>query len=115
MGLFNVISAIFVQSSMDAAALRELVQRQARLADNRLWAREITLLVRRCLDFAGEDVPEKLSMAMQQVMTLDMERHVIERVFMDEDTIKSLHALDIDPADHNNLAEILDHDGTGSV
>merc|ERR1712232_304277 len=99
----------------DAAALREVAQKQARLADNLLWAREMSLLVRRCISFAGGVVPEKLSMAMQEVMTLDMERDVIERVFMDEGTIRSLHALDIDPNDHNNLAEILDHDGTGSV
>jgi hypothetical protein len=114
-GLFNVISAIFVESTMAAAAALANNKRSARLANKVVWARNIATLVRILWERSGHDQSAQLSGEIEAVMQLDVPCSVIEQVVTEEPAINALLALDINADDHAHLADILDPDNGGSL
>eukprot|EP00929_Paragymnodinium_shiwhaense_P114167 TRINITY_DN824_c0_g3_i1.p1 TRINITY_DN824_c0_g3~~TRINITY_DN824_c0_g3_i1.p1 ORF type:complete len:713 (-),score=210.03 TRINITY_DN824_c0_g3_i1:187-2325(-) len=93
-GLFNVISAIFVESTLAAATAMKFKQKKARLRDDDLWATRISTL---------------------EIYALDVSVHIMHDVAKDPEAKQALDDLDIDPEDHEHLAEILDPDQGGSI
>jgi len=115
-GLFNVISAIFVESTMVAAMALETTKRKARLQDEHRWNSRITALVRRIMDVSPEhSIPGRMSEAVAEIHDIRVQRSVIDEVVKDEAAIQALNDLDIDPEDHAYLSDILDPDNGGTI
>jgi hypothetical protein len=116
-GLFNVISAIFVDSTMAAAATLNEKKRQDRLADERLWSTNTAVLIRRVLSLCPQyNIPSgKLSSAIDSILHIQISRTIMEEAVEDPVARNALDRLDIDPHDHDKLAEILDPDHTGTM
>jgi len=115
-GLFNVISAIFVESTMAAAEALATGKKQARLADKMLWDTRITTLVKRIMDISPDHaIPGRMSESVEEIYALDVRGAVIDEVVMDPTAKQALDDLDIDPHDHNFLSDILDPDNGGSI
>jgi len=115
-GLFNVISAIFVESTMVAAMALENSRKKARLQDEKLWNTRITTLVKRIMAVSHDhDVPERMSDAVAEIHSISVDRDVIDRVVHDAAAIQALNDLDIDPEDHAHLSDILDPDNGGTI
>lgn len=115
-GLFNVISAIFVESTM--AAANDLVERkqQDRLADVSLLSCSVVTLIRRILTFLPEShIEHNLSNSVDGLMHVKITRAIIDEAILDPVAISALNDLDIDPHDHDKLSDILDPDHTGLI
>merc|ERR1719409_1096768 len=52
-GLFNVISAIFVQSTLAAATAMKSKQQKSRLQDDELWVTRLNTIITRLLEIEG--------------------------------------------------------------
>jgi len=115
-GLFNVISAIFVQSTMLAAEALERQKKRHRLGDKALWSTRICTLIRRMMDISPEHtVPDRMSDAISEVFSVDVPGHIINAVSKDPEAIAALNDLEISPEDYDFLSDILDPDLSGSI
>eukprot|EP00929_Paragymnodinium_shiwhaense_P116949 TRINITY_DN8701_c0_g2_i1.p1 TRINITY_DN8701_c0_g2~~TRINITY_DN8701_c0_g2_i1.p1 ORF type:complete len:567 (-),score=164.83 TRINITY_DN8701_c0_g2_i1:159-1859(-) len=115
-GLFNVISAIFVESTMAAAQKIMHQKKKERLADTALWSSNVAILVKRMIDLNhGMDVPEKLSASIDEIVNFNVPCHVIEELVKDEEAMEALEDLGIDPEDNPLLSDIFDPDNGGEV
>jgi len=116
-GLFNVISAIFVESTMVAAQACESAKKRSRLSDERRWNTRICTLIKRLMLWSPEhgSIPGKMSDAIEDIYAVDVGCSVIDLVVKDPEAIQALNDLDIDPEDHKYLADILDPDNGGSI
>jgi hypothetical protein len=123
-GLFNVISAIFVESTLSAATNEAERKKEQRLEDPSRLARNISIILKEMLAAARIDMntgtpgiqstPEAAD--INAIVEVEFSRRVIESVVQDDDTVKkALDALDIDPHDHGRLSDILDPDHSGNV
>jgi len=114
-GLFNVIAAIFVESTL-AAANRTAISRKAeRMNDEILWTTRITLLVRKLYEYNGDEVPERMSTVMEKMKDEPIPEAAFKEYMKDPAVQKALTDLEIDEADHKYLFDILDNDNTGSI
>merc|ERR1719362_1442035 len=123
-GIFNVISAIFVQSTMASAELLASKTKQERLDDKNRWAKNVVTLLRSFLMVARPDMEGVEEFAegaatdtvLHEMMHMSFPRHVIDEVVhKDEQALHALTKLDIDPSDHKYLSDILDPANTGSI
>jgi len=117
-GLFNVISAIFVDSTLSRAAVRNSKIFQDRLENEELWATSVCTIVRRCLEKTGyeEAIRQSGDQIQEYMLNTDIDCSVVDEVCQtDEEVTEALDNLDIDPFDHCNLADILDPDHTGTM
>eukprot|EP00928_Gymnodinium_smaydae_P047011 TRINITY_DN31353_c0_g1_i1.p1 TRINITY_DN31353_c0_g1~~TRINITY_DN31353_c0_g1_i1.p1 ORF type:complete len:631 (-),score=108.70 TRINITY_DN31353_c0_g1_i1:78-1970(-) len=115
-GLFNVISAIFVESTMAAASALQSAKKKARLRDEKLWCSRVSKVVERLLDIAsGHSVTGPLSQNVEDIYELDVPAVVIDEMIKDPEVIEALVALDIDPQDRDYLSDILDPDNGGTI
>eukprot|EP00929_Paragymnodinium_shiwhaense_P014809 TRINITY_DN122778_c0_g1_i1.p1 TRINITY_DN122778_c0_g1~~TRINITY_DN122778_c0_g1_i1.p1 ORF type:complete len:672 (+),score=167.17 TRINITY_DN122778_c0_g1_i1:122-2137(+) len=113
-GLFNVISAIFVESTMSAAMRNQMKQKHARLQDEVLFATRIHKLVQKLCEYSGHfDV--ECSHNVDAIYDMEIDCDVVAKVGMNEEAKAALEDLDIDAEDHEKLAEILDPDQGGSI
>eukprot|EP00929_Paragymnodinium_shiwhaense_P114161 TRINITY_DN824_c0_g1_i2.p1 TRINITY_DN824_c0_g1~~TRINITY_DN824_c0_g1_i2.p1 ORF type:complete len:668 (-),score=104.77 TRINITY_DN824_c0_g1_i2:142-2016(-) len=116
-GLFNVISAIFVDATMAAAADMRFKQKKARLQDEDLWCTRIFTFVRALAERQGVCVEEGGSIVdiLEELYELDVTVHNMKDMATDERVRQALDDLDIDPEDHENLSMILDPDQNGCI
>eukprot|EP00929_Paragymnodinium_shiwhaense_P099467 TRINITY_DN6111_c0_g5_i1.p1 TRINITY_DN6111_c0_g5~~TRINITY_DN6111_c0_g5_i1.p1 ORF type:complete len:691 (-),score=89.31 TRINITY_DN6111_c0_g5_i1:404-2476(-) len=115
-GMFNVISAIFVQSTMAAAIGMKHKQKKARLQDEDLWSTRVTTIVRRISTIIlGLDLSDKLSEQVDLIYDLDVSCETMDKLGADPAVKAALEELDVDPEDHECLSDILDVDQNGSV
>jgi len=116
-GMFNVISAIFVDATMGASAALQVNKQRERLDDRSLWARSVSTLVQRILIASPEcQITGRLSESIDALLCLDFERKTIEHLVLDDPVFAQvLKDLDIDPADHRKLGDILDADHSGTI
>jgi len=115
-GLFNVISAIFVESTMVAAMALETCKKKARLQDEKLWNTRITTLVRRIMEVSPDHaMPGRMSENVEEIHGISVEGAVIDKVIHDPAAVQALNDLDIDPEDHQYLSDILDPDNGGTI
>jgi hypothetical protein len=124
-GLFNVISAIFVQSVM-ASADNLLNQRKVtRLEDEEIWANNIVVLLRALNSGLTDDCEQGLHLEdsfcftpkqVDKLLVTQVPRSVLDRVIENnKSAVQALHNLDIDQRDHKHLPDILDPDNSGSI
>lgn len=122
-GLFNVISAIFVDSTMTAAAEHALRKRQDRLNDEKRWAASVCGIIKKLAVACPEHNinPDGLLAQIDKIVTVEFSRNAIDEVINSEEhehnqEVKGfLDDLDIDPQDHKRLADILDPDHSGTI
>jgi len=119
-GLFNVISAIFVESTMAAALASELAKKQDRISDKGLWEREVAVLMAVFMEHAG--CTKKLSVTesafateVSNLVELEIDPDKFTDWIHDERVSAALDALDINPDDHAYLFDILDCDNSGAM
>lgn len=118
-GLFNVISAIFVESSLESASKLQNQKKLARLEDEEIWANNIVVLLK-ALDFGlgdnGEDNSSFTPKLVDKLLSTHVPRSVLNHVIAeDKSVVQALHNLDIDQQDHKYLVDILDPDNSGSI
>eukprot|EP00929_Paragymnodinium_shiwhaense_P096779 TRINITY_DN58470_c0_g2_i2.p1 TRINITY_DN58470_c0_g2~~TRINITY_DN58470_c0_g2_i2.p1 ORF type:complete len:665 (+),score=137.60 TRINITY_DN58470_c0_g2_i2:78-2072(+) len=116
-GMFNVISAIFVESTLAAASGMKAEHKKKRLQDNALWATRISTVVRRIVDAVlhDKDASGALSDNIDRIYDMDVPRAAMDEVGADPVVQAALEELDVDPEDYESLSDILDVDENGSV
>eukprot|EP00929_Paragymnodinium_shiwhaense_P051346 TRINITY_DN25854_c0_g2_i2.p1 TRINITY_DN25854_c0_g2~~TRINITY_DN25854_c0_g2_i2.p1 ORF type:complete len:613 (-),score=111.17 TRINITY_DN25854_c0_g2_i2:153-1991(-) len=116
MGMFNVISSIFVQSTLSAAVALQRKQKKARLQDDDLWSTRLAIIVERIASLILHlDPSEKLSDNIDIIYDLDVSCQTMDEIGADPVVRAALDDLDVDAEDHEILSEILDVDQNGSV
>eukprot|EP00929_Paragymnodinium_shiwhaense_P047979 TRINITY_DN24324_c0_g3_i1.p1 TRINITY_DN24324_c0_g3~~TRINITY_DN24324_c0_g3_i1.p1 ORF type:complete len:668 (+),score=148.92 TRINITY_DN24324_c0_g3_i1:136-2139(+) len=116
-GLFNVISAIFVDATLAATASMRLKAKKERLQDGDLWATRIGTLVRKLA--AHENMQIKVGGSLVDILDniyeMDVTLDTMAAIARDDEVKEALDDLDIDPEDHEQLAVILDPDQGGTI
>jgi len=112
-GMFNVISAIFVESTMTSAAEVSNERLHSRLNNPQIWSvNVIRILQKLMLRHAGRVE----SMTYEDWKDVEFPRAVIDTaVAVDADIQAALTELDIDPHTFDCLSDILDPDNGGTV
>jgi len=125
-GLFNVISAIFIENTLASATEVAAKKRRDKIADPDRWANSVCELLQALLR-NRTDVPEmpdllKLDYGsctknlLKDIQQVEFPGEDIKwAVCHDELAQQALHRLDIDPTDHSFLADILDPQNDGSI
>eukprot|EP00929_Paragymnodinium_shiwhaense_P096780 TRINITY_DN58470_c0_g4_i1.p1 TRINITY_DN58470_c0_g4~~TRINITY_DN58470_c0_g4_i1.p1 ORF type:complete len:670 (+),score=121.68 TRINITY_DN58470_c0_g4_i1:67-2076(+) len=118
-GMFNVISAIFVESTLAAATGMKTEQKKHRLKDTALWATRMSMIVRKIVDnvmvTADHTSYGKLSDNIDDIYDMEIPRSAMDLVCSDPQVHIALEELDVDGEDHEHLADILDVDENGSI
>jgi hypothetical protein len=126
-GLFNVISAIFVESTLASAAEMAANKKRMRLQNERRWAVNVAALIRCLLRESGEEEdveatdsegiiePRISAEYLDRVLNTEFPSDLIDSVVKDKEAVKALNNLDIDPHDHAYLSDIIDPDCSGTV
>jgi len=126
-GLFNVISAIFVQSTLDSAAEIAASKRRAKLDNEEHWATNFVAFLKPLLlhctwekltehDIHNLDSGEATLELIDAILATEIPRSVIDEVVREDKVAqKALNNLDIDHSDHRYLSDILDPDNGGTV
>jgi hypothetical protein len=122
-GLFNVIAAIFVESTMNAAAALEKSKKTERNADRLLWARNVTAFISCMREIAANlanqssTCPAKMQMSTHtmDVISEDFPATLINECVKDPRAKEALRNLEINEDDYEHLSDILDPDNGGSL
>jgi len=123
-GLFNVISAIFVENTLAAASDLTAKKRREKHADKERWAVNVCALLQALLRQQRNDLPDLTELdekdlsdeLMVEILQCEFPRELVDyTVRDDEDARKALSHLDIDPSDHAFLGDILDPQNDGSI
>jgi len=112
-GMFNVISAIFVESTLLAAAEASNEKLRSRLNDPQIWTKNVIRILQHLLLRHDEEVH---TMMFEDWKNVEFPRTVIDTA-VEEDAVvkKALADLDIDPHTFDSLSDILDPDNSGTV
>jgi len=115
-GIFNVISAIFVESTLAAAESMHHAQKNERLQNKKLWNTRITTLLRAMVQVSEQPLwGAKLSESVEQVHQLEIESKLLDDLVQIPAVKQALNDLDINPDDHRYLSELLDPDNGGTI
>lgn len=110
LGLFNVISAIFVEKTLQAAVKDEKVEKAKRLLDSDLWVTRIAKLLRTIMRGHDPEWDGKLSEDVDSILEVSLSEKEFSALVQDEDAAKALDDLDVSREDRGYLAAILDPD-----
>lgn len=118
-GLFNVISAIFVESTMAAATASRNRKFHERLQDNNLWESRACTLITCFMEYCDKPVDQLDNVALGEQLTTMFHDEVGPDIFdewvQDDRVSKALDDLDIAPEDRAYLFGILDCDNSGNM
>jgi len=112
--LFNVISAIFVESTMKAASNIEIAKRRARFNDPAVWSSGMFTVLQRLLALTGHEF-DRLSEHVDEISALKIPVELVTVLHEDAEAMAAMNDLDIEPADVERLGDILDPDQGGDV
>jgi len=113
-GIFNVISAIFVESTMEAAKGLADRKKKQRLEDKDRWSICMTTFIGHIVQHMGIS-GEKLSEHVEEVYAMDVPLHVIDEVCKEQAVIDALVNLDIEEDGVEQLSDIMDPDNGGTI
>eukprot|EP00930_Biecheleria_cincta_P035771 TRINITY_DN24588_c0_g1_i1.p1 TRINITY_DN24588_c0_g1~~TRINITY_DN24588_c0_g1_i1.p1 ORF type:complete len:626 (+),score=104.29 TRINITY_DN24588_c0_g1_i1:24-1880(+) len=114
--LFNVISAMFVESTMVAAQELRDERRRLRMQDKLLEYSRVSIFIRRILHYSPDHrEPKMLSEAVEEIVHAEVSREIIDHVVKDPEAKQALEDLDISVLDHGRLSDIFDPDNGGTV
>lgn len=122
-GLFNIISAIFVDSTMSASANNEAKSRQQRLEDDKRWSRMVARIIKELIAATPEFtelMAQDIENEIDSILEVEFSRSTIDKVIRGDDDrghrVRAyLNSLDIDAHDHKRLPDILDPDHSGTI
>jgi len=115
-GVFNVIAAIFVESTLAAASTLQSQRKTYRLNDVELWSTRIRILIAKLFEHHGTLLdPYTLSESLDSISMVPVTEREFAGFIQDEVVIACLDSLEIDAADHKYLFDILDNDNTGAI
>jgi hypothetical protein len=115
-GLFNVISAIFVESTMKAAIENEQKKRMERLRNTCLWESRISTLMLVFLEHVGKSCRRgSVHDSIESLTHEEINAETFKKWVADERVCQALTDLDIKEGDHPFLFDILDCDNSGSI
>jgi len=124
-GIFNVISAIFVESTMASAAEMAMEKQRARFQDPKRWAENFMQLLAALLEHVwpkDDDLREALSRGrltgplLDRLQKEEISRELFDFVIQtDGNAQRALQELDIPKADHRFLSDILDPDNSSTI
>jgi len=101
---------------LQAATSLQSEKKKARLSNEVLWATRCTKLIWRLIEMSADvETPESLFDAVNEIYLMDFPCDTFDDFVLDNEVKKALTDLDIDPADHSKLSDILDPDNGGSI
>jgi len=119
-GVFNVITAIFVESTVKAAEDLHQARKHDRLTDNYLWLTCMQTLIKKLFVHKGIDLSDTtfesyVQAGLDGIMDETIEEDAFGNFIQDPEVTKALRSLDIDEADDEYMFDILDSDNGGQV
>jgi len=115
-GLFNVISAIFVESTLAATSSIMESRQRARLADETRLFSGVTTFIKLLLDEDPNcDYDGNLSDAVDLLYDVEFPASFIDELVQNDAVIAALDELDINPLDRSRLTDIFDPDNGGTI
>lgn len=114
-GLFNVIAAIFVESTMQAAYSLQILRKVERMNDPLLWSAKLSIIITKLFEHNGTEISGNIAADLRDLSIVPVEEEQFRIFIQDEEVVKALDELEIDAADHKYLFDILDNDNTGSI
>jgi len=116
-GLFNVIIAVFVEETVEAAKYNELYQKRLRLNDGIMF-QEKSLEMAELAYSLKKNVPVELvasSFQIEEIQSLELSNEEFNDLCKHKEFKELLSALDVAEEDHLDLFDTLDVDGGGSL
>lgn len=109
-GLFNIISAIFVDACLTATREQAKANSTRRLQDKALFARNVYVVIEKAIleDDAIPMLEGSLAECLQEVSQMEIEMHAFEKALKYPEVRNALANLDILEADLPFLEDILD-------
>jgi len=123
-GLFNVISALFVQSTLVSASEMAANKQRIRRENEREWAVNFVSLLQQLMpgccspDFDLDHMAEGMYTPdmVEEIIDAEFPCSLLNSVICDnKEAVKALQNLDVDPADYTNLSDILDPYNRGFI
>ena len=115
-GLFNVISAIFVETTMEAAQKLAQEKKMAAHANEKLLASRVTRLISCILQRSDPNKEIRFNEeTVDELFEIEVPRVVIDETIKEPDAKEILDELDIHPQDRTRLSDIFDPDNGGTV
>lgn len=124
-GFFNVISAIFVESSLASAANLQSQRKRMRLEDQDIWSKNIMVLLVSLNNELESDGEEWLAARgargfsprqIDNLLCRHFPRSVLDKVIAEDEAVaQALEDLGIDEQDYKKLSDILDPDNSGDI
>jgi len=112
-GIFNVISAIFIESTMASKVKHERERKKARMEDFNHWATRVHTLINLLLRPDQQVRSDNFNLV--DVGSLEVSAAKVDEVVQDPIAMRALGDLDIDPEDNARLSELLDPDNGGTI
>jgi len=116
-GLFNIISAVFIERIMEYAQANSARKMHDRLQNKELWNKNVLKLIRAfCKHNQQSDMPAFEDTHDEAFNQLVFSRKVMDQAIAeDPDVIRIMEELDIDPRDCDGLSDLMDSDNDGHV
>jgi len=124
-GMFNVISAIFVENTMSFAMELTTKKRRMALHDDVRWAQNVMTVLQAMVNKVDPDLPGLQELVDTGKCSDELFNHILEtqitrkdlHIVLHEDVgvQKALEKLDINPCDHRYLPDILDPHNRGFI
>eukprot|EP00927_Polykrikos_kofoidii_P010321 TRINITY_DN14363_c1_g2_i1.p1 TRINITY_DN14363_c1_g2~~TRINITY_DN14363_c1_g2_i1.p1 ORF type:complete len:636 (-),score=122.46 TRINITY_DN14363_c1_g2_i1:90-1997(-) len=117
-GLFNVISAIYVETTLAHATFAEIHQRRERLQDQDLFAYCVCTLMKCIVKHSDTKellTSKRLSSCPDIIANMQVSNELFDRAIRDKEARWALDKLDISTEDHLLLFGILDADNNKSM
>jgi len=122
-GLFNVISAIFVENTMNSAAKMASRKRRDLLESKDRWATNVCDFLQALFEESQLDLPDLNGLEesecdglLSEIQQVEFPNEVVDKIVHNDHRAKeALNKLDIDPIDHAFLADILDPQNDGNI
>eukprot|EP00929_Paragymnodinium_shiwhaense_P114172 TRINITY_DN824_c0_g5_i1.p1 TRINITY_DN824_c0_g5~~TRINITY_DN824_c0_g5_i1.p1 ORF type:complete len:676 (-),score=116.54 TRINITY_DN824_c0_g5_i1:402-2429(-) len=116
-GLFNVISAMFIEATVAAAATMRQHQKKARLQNEELFATRVFTILRKLAEWhqIGARQGRSLTEVSEHLYALDVPASDLRGIAKDVEVKQALHDLEIEEDDHDHLSVILDPDQNGCI
>jgi len=122
-GLFNVISAIFVENTLSSASEISSKKRREKLEDPERWAVNVCELLQALLKDSHPELPDLNGLEegdcdelLYDIQQAEFSKEVLHRIVRSDPKAKeALNKLDIDPCDHAFLPDILDPQNDGFI
>jgi len=116
-GLYNVIIAIFVEQTVEAAKHNEIYQKRARLTDEIMFHEKSLEMAELAYSLKKDVNLEEVAynLTIEEINNLELTKEEFEALCRHKDFKDLLSSLDVSEEDHLDLFDTLDVDGGGTL